>query len=112
MEPVAAGQIMQAVIAGAVVILTGALYALLFAFGRLQHSRLLLALAFVAYGALSGAVFVLAAALNLTGVWIWLVAAMLLGYLLAPWGIWYLCTGTHRGAVAVDRPPRGIDTAH
>ncbi len=111
MEPVAAGQIMQAVIAGAVVILTGALYALLFALGRLHGSRPLLALAFAAYGALAGAVFVLAAALHLTGYWTWLVAVMLLGYLIAPWGIWYLCTGTHRARAVPGGAHAGPDIA-
>ncbi len=95
MEPVAVENIMQAVIAGAVVIMMGALYAGLFAFGRLRGSRWLLLLSMLAYAGLAASVLVLAQALHLNGYWRWLVGAMLLGYLLAPAGIWWLCVGTH-----------------
>jgi hypothetical protein len=37
----------------------------------------------------------LADALHLTGFWISIVVVMLVGYLLAPHGIWLLCVNTH-----------------
>ncbi len=95
MEPVAVDNIMRAVISGAGVILAGALYALLFALGKLQQSRWLLIGSLVFYGGLVACVAVLAQSLHLYGYWRWLVAAMLVGYLLAPRAIWRLCVDTH-----------------
>lgn len=94
-DPVEAGDIMRAMIAGALVIMAGAGYALLFAFGRLRSSRRLIAGALLFYALLAGAVLVLADALNLNGYWQVLVAVMLAGYFLAPRWIWSLCEGTH-----------------
>ncbi len=94
-DPEAASDIMRAVIAGALVIMAGAGYALLFAFGRLRSSRGLIAGALGFYALLAAAVFVLADALNLNGYWQILVAVMLGGYFMAPRWIWGLCEGTH-----------------
>lgn len=94
-EPVAAADIMKAVIAGAMVVLAGAGYALLFALGKITRSALQATAAYLSYGVLVASVLVLAQALHLNGFWQVLVAVMLVGYLLAPHAIWHLCVGTH-----------------
>ena len=51
-----------------------------------------------AYGAYAGlfcSVLALANATNLNGYWQIVVVTMLVGYLIAPHGIWHLCVGTH-----------------
>jgi hypothetical protein len=105
-EPVAAAHIMIAVIAGASVIVTGALYAGLFAWGKLRRDPRILVSAYLAYAALVGCVLVLAYALNLNGPWVVLVVLLLIGYLLAPHGIWHLCTGTHAAHTTPTTPTR------
>ena len=81
----------------AMVILLGALYALLFAFSHLKGDRRLMPLAYLSYAGLTVAALTLAQAANLLKqpFWFSLVILMLLGYLLAPHGIWHLCVGTH-----------------
>ncbi len=97
-EPVAAGHIMIATIAGALVIMFGAVYALLFAWSRVKSYPKLMIGAYLAYLLFAISVVVMAYTLHLNGFWYLIVAVMLLGYLLAPHGIWYLCVGTHDGA--------------
>lgn len=79
----------------AMVILFGALYAMLFAWGRLHGRPNLVRWGYAAYAALAVSVLTLADATHLTGFWTWLVVAMLVGYLIAPHAIWRLCEGTH-----------------
>jgi len=79
----------------AMVIMTGALYALLFAWSKLQSKPWLMSLAYISYAVLFASVLTLAAAAHLYGFWWWLVVIMLVGYLFAPHGIWKLCVGTH-----------------
>jgi putative effector of murein hydrolase LrgA (UPF0299 family) len=94
-EPVAAGHIMIATVAGAMVIMFGAVYALLFAWSRVKSYPKLMIGAYFSYLLFALSVAVMAYTLNLHGFWVLIVAVMLLGYLLAPHGIWYLCVGTH-----------------
>lgn len=94
-EPVAAADIMKAVIAGAMVVLAGAGYALFFALGKIAGGALKATAAYLSYGVLVASVLVLAQALNLNGFWRIVVGVMLVGYLLAPHAIWHLCVGTH-----------------
>jgi hypothetical protein len=61
-------------------------------------------LAYGAYILLAVFVALLADATHLTGFWQWVVYTMLLGYLLAPHGIWHLCEGTHRSELAAVEP--------
>lgn len=77
------------------IIIAGALYAALFAWSRIYAKRWLMSLAYAAYAVLFASVMVLANTLHLTGFWQIVVVAMLIGYLLAPHGIWHLCIGTH-----------------
>lgn len=81
----------------AMVIMLGALYALLFAYSRVKHSPNLMPLAYGAYAGLFASTFFLANAANLLKhpVWQAIVFIMLVGYLFAPHAIWYLCVGTH-----------------
>jgi hypothetical protein len=84
----------------AMVIVMGAVYALMFAYSRLKAMPRLMPLAYLAYLGLFISVLFLARAANLLShpLWVSIVAFMLLGYLLAPHAIWHLCVGTHRAA--------------
>ena len=97
-DPVEASDIMRAVIAGALVIMFGACYALFFALSRLKDNKPMLLAAYGGYLGLAVSVYVLSQALHLNGYWQTVVWAMLLGYLLAPQWIWRLCVGTHEAA--------------
>jgi uncharacterized membrane protein len=96
-EPVAVKDFLLTFFSAAMVILSGALYALLFAYARVRRRPRLLPLAYLAYAGLVVSVLVLAMVANLfaTGFWTFIVVLMLIGYLLAPHGIWHLCVGTH-----------------
>jgi len=96
-EPVQLADFFTVFLSAAMVIMTGALYALLFAYSRLKHAPRLLPFAYLAYLGLTIFVFTLAKVANLLHhpFWIGIVGLMLLGYLLAPHAIWKLCVGTH-----------------
>jgi uncharacterized membrane protein len=96
-EPVALKDFFLTFFSAAMVILCGALYALLFAYARVRQRPRLMPLAYLAYLGLVVSVLVLALAANLfaTTFWTFIVVLMLVGYLLAPHGIWHLCVGTH-----------------
>lgn len=94
-DPVATQHIMVAAIAGALIILFGAIYALLFALSRLRGRPGLMILAYAAYLVLLGAVGVLVSTLNMSGFWQLVAAVMVVGYFVAPRLIWHLCAGTH-----------------
>ena len=98
LEPVALKDFFITFFSAAMVIMTGGLYALLFAYARIKRRPGFLWLAYASYAALVAAVLTLAAAANLFGsaFWVTIVALMLVGYLLAPHAIWHLCVGTHR----------------
>lgn len=98
-EPVALADFFTVFFSAAMVIMTGATYALLFAYARVRGTPRLMPLAYAAYVGLAVSVFFLANAANLlhSGLWTTIVALMLVGYLLAPHAIWNLCVGTHAG---------------
>ena len=96
LEPVAQTDLLAAALAGAMTVIAGAGYAMLFAFSKLYGNPFLLAWAYTFYAALAISVYVLADTLYLAGYWRFLVAMLLLGYLLAPHGIWHLCVATHK----------------
>lgn len=101
-DPVAMNDIFAAALAGAMVIIFGALYALLFAYSKTQNRPRLLAWAYVSYFILFASTLMLARLLNLDGWWQIVVGVMVVGYLLAPHAIWHLCVGTHQGEDAAD----------
>ena len=94
-DPVATQHILAAAAAGALIIMFGALYALLFAQSRLRDKPRLMSGAYVAYALLVICVVVLVRTLNLTGFWQVVAAVMVVGYFIAPRLIWNLCAGTH-----------------
>jgi len=95
-EPVELQDFFIVFFSGAMVIIAGALYALLFAWSRLQSKPWMMVLAYCSYGILFISVLTLGSAAHLYGYWRWLIVIMLVGYLLAPHGIWKLCVGTHK----------------
>ena len=97
-EPVAIQDILVAVIAGALVVLFGALYAFTFALAKLNKKRWLTWMAGISFAGLGASVLVLAQALNMNGHWQIVTATMLIGYLLAPQAIWMLSVGTHQAS--------------
>ena len=97
-EPVEIDDLMIAVIAGALVVLFGALYAFSFAMAKLNKERWITVVACCIFAAFSASVFVLARALHLYGYWQSITVAMLLGYLIAPQAIWKLSVGTHESS--------------
>ncbi len=103
-EPVEAQQIMLAAMAGAMVVLFGAVYAFLFAWSKLHKRPVIMLAAYLSYLCLAAATVALAFALHLSGFWLIVVFVMLVGYLLAPHAIWHLCEGTHEPST-----PHGTD---
>jgi len=94
-DPVAPEDMVTSFAAAALVILSGAGYAAVFAWARLSGRTGLLWVAYGCYGMLSLALATVARTNHLTAGWQVLVLAMLLGYLLAPHAIWRLCASTH-----------------
>ncbi len=96
-EPASLGNFFTIFFTSAMVIMLGALYALLFAFSRLKGDVRLMPLAYISYAGLLISTLFLADAANLLKhpFWTVIVAFMLVGYLLAPHAIWHLCVGTH-----------------
>lgn len=95
-EPVALADFFVTFFSAAMVILSGALYALLFAWSRVHRQPRLMPWAYASYGVLFVSVLVLMQAANMnTPFWIGIGILMLVGYLLAPHAIWHLCTATH-----------------
>ena len=106
-EPVALKDFFLTFFSAAMVIMTGGLYALLFAYARIKSLPRLMPLAYAAYLGLFISVLVLAYAANLfiNGFWTGIVLLMLIGYLLAPHAIWHLCVGTHRDEATDEADP-------
>jgi len=94
-NPVEMQDFFAAFFSGALVIVFGAVYALLLAWGRLKDSRGFVAAAYAVYAMLAASVFVLSEAMHFDGFWNLLTVVMLVGYLLAPHGIWLLSRDTH-----------------
>lgn len=94
-EPVALQDFFITFFSAAMVILSGAGYAALYAWSKLSRRRGVMVWAYGCYALLAVAVVVLANAAHLDGFWRIVVALMLVGYLLAPRGIWRLCADTH-----------------
>lgn len=101
-EPASLGNFFTIFFTSAMVILLGALYALLFAYSRIHRYPRLMPLAYGAYLGLFVCALLLAHAANLFKhpVWVVIVVFMLFGYLFAPHAIWHLCVGTHAGEPA------------
>jgi hypothetical protein len=96
-EPASLTNFFTIFFSSAMVILLGALYALLFSYSRVKGDARLMPLAYLSYAGLFVSTLFLADAANLLKhpVWVVIVVFMLAGYLLAPHAIWHLCVGTH-----------------
>lgn len=90
-----AANLLLSATAGAMIVVSGGLYALLLALGRLHRRALLTRAAAAAYVVLVAFVLVLAGSLELTPAWYIVCVVMLAGYGLAPKAIWHLTDATH-----------------
>ncbi|MDH3418094.1 MAG: hypothetical protein OEQ25_07445 [Gammaproteobacteria bacterium] len=90
-----AASMLVGVFAGAMVVISGALYALFLAFARLRASRMLARLSVASYLVLVVCALLLTGALALSPIWYVVIAVMLAGYWLAPRAIWHLTEATH-----------------
>jgi len=101
-EPVKLGNFFLLFFSAASVILLGAVYALVFALARMKNLPKLLPFAYAAYAGLCVSALSLGYAANLysNGIWIALIAVMLIGYFIAPHAAFRLCRETH-----AERPP-------
>ena len=108
-EPASLANFFTIFFSSAMVIMLGALYALLFAYSRIRNSPRLMPLAYIAYAGLFVSTLFLADAANLLKRPLWqaVVFLMLAGYLLAPHAIWHLCVGTH----AAEHHPQSASPA-
>jgi apolipoprotein N-acyltransferase len=95
MEPVAAHDLFVALLAGASVLVGGMTYAFLFGMSRVYRIPMLMPFAYLGYGMLAVAALTLSDVLHFTGPWQITTVVILVGYLLAPHGIWHLCLGLH-----------------
>lgn len=95
-QPVHLADFFTVFFSAAMVILCGAVYALLFAFSRMKQRPRLMPLAYLGYAGLVLSVAILARAAHLnTPFWSVVVALMLAGYFAAPHFIFRLCVATH-----------------
>ncbi len=111
-EPVLLSDLFLAVIAGALLIMCGALYAATLALARLNRRRDLAILAYLFFAGLAACVVVLARALHLSGFWELLVGLLLAGYLVAPHLIWKLSVATHADEGEADEAPANATVTH
>ncbi|RMD72025.1 MAG: hypothetical protein D6819_00035 [Gammaproteobacteria bacterium] len=96
-EPVALEDFFIAFFAGSMVVLGGLCYALLFGLSRVYRMPMLMFFAYGAYAVLAASAWTLSRVMHFEGSWQAVTLTMLVGYLLAPHGIWHLCVGTHCG---------------
>ena len=95
MEAVQFKPIALAALAAGGIVFSGAMYALCYAFWRQRAEPRFLRCAVTSYLALLVAVGVLQQQLDLSGIWIALIACLLVSYLVAPVLIWRLSAATH-----------------
>ena len=94
-DPVVSESILIAAMAGALVVVFGAMFAILFAFARLKNNKRLMYMAYLCYSLLVVSVVMLSRVLNLDGFWSVITIIMLAGYFAGPHAIWKLCVKTH-----------------
>jgi len=90
----------------ALIVLFGAGYAACFAWSRISRRSGFTIAAGFCYIALACSVGVLSGLAHLGGSWRIVSGLMLLGYLLAPYGIWRLCSASHPSHPIQDHPER------
>ena len=97
-DPVHLSNFFIVFLTSALILLFGAVYALLFTFAKIKGNRNYFYAAYFSYGALSICIFSLAFSANLVKqpFWIFVVGLMMIGYFFAPQAIWKLCVATHQ----------------
>ena len=94
-QPVDLEDFFVAFFSAAIVLVSGALYALLFAYAKVHARPGVLPYAYAAYAVLVASVVVLARAMHWSGAWSAVAALMIVGYVLAPHVIYHLSVATH-----------------
>lgn len=94
-QPVELHDFLLTFFVSALIILSGACYALFYAYAKLAGKARFLHGAYLAYAVLAASVLVLTQTTHLEGWWLTLAVAMLVGYFAAPQAIFHLCAATH-----------------
>lgn len=94
-QPVELDDFLLTFFVSASIILSGACYALFYAYAKLAGRSLFLRWAYVSYAALAASVWVLVQTTHLEGYWLAIALLMLMGYFAAPRAIFQLCAATH-----------------
>ena len=94
-EPIALQDFFISFFVSALIILSGACYALLYAWSKTSGRLRLRWMAYLAYLVLLISVVILSLVAHFSGYWLWLSVAMVIGYFMAPIAIWQLCIKTH-----------------
>ena len=96
-------QLAAAGLSAAALVLCAAGYALLLALGRARGLAVLRRAALLAYAGVVLAAVALCWALRLEGLWLVLVAVVLVGHFVAPRALWRLSVATHQEAHREER---------
>ena len=94
-DPVEIQRIALAAFTAGMVVLFGACYAILLALSKLRRDNTLQQLSSLSYLALAASVLALGWLLRFDGIWLVLIAVLLVGYYIAPRFIWRLSVATH-----------------
>ena len=94
-QPVALQDFFITFFSSALIILSGASYALLFAWSKVSSNFRSRFAAYVSYIVLMLSVVELTRAAQFQGYWLIISFVMVIGYFFAPMGIWHLCVNTH-----------------
>lgn len=94
-EPIALQDFFISFFVSALIILSGASYALLYAWSKITGRIRLRWAAYLAYLVLLISVVILSLVAHFSGYWLWLSVVMVIGYFSAPIAIWHLCIKTH-----------------
>lgn len=94
-EPVEIADFFLSFFTAAMIVLLAALYAALFAWGKIQGDRRFLYGAALSYAALLACVQAFGKINHFEGVWQILTLLMAFGYAVMPYLVWRLCVSTH-----------------
>ena len=106
-EPVALSDFFLSFFSAAMIILTAALYATLYAWAKISARRAMHVAAWLAYAALLVCVGVFSSVNHLNGYWQLLSLTMAIGYAFMPRVIWNLCVATHADEPEHSHQPGG-----
>lgn len=98
-EPVALENFFITFFSSALIILAGALYALLYAWSKVSDNRVVVFSKYCSWVVLLYSVYTLTQAANFSGYWVMISAAMVIGYFFAPILIWHLCKSTQNNLI-------------